>query len=199
MDKQKLEKFIEHVKEAATNPNFKHHSWFIEWHVILVERIALELASYYEGIENDYIRLLAWLHDYGKIIDAHNEQEMTQVAGRRKLLELGFNEDVVARAIKDAELIDSWTTIDMHTASIEAQILSSADGCSHMVGPFMALWLYENPSKPYDVLMQGNVNKLTQGWNRKVVLPEARQFFKQRFMYALEANGVLPQNFIGDK
>ncbi|HRF28179.1 MAG TPA: HD domain-containing protein [Candidatus Saccharibacteria bacterium] len=196
MDQAKIDAFIAHVREISANPNFIHHKWFVKWHLQLVERIAIELVDFYPEVDKDFMRLLAWLHDYGKILDFDNEKEMTLTAGKQKLLELGFSEETVRHAIDCVEMMDNHLTLDMNEAPIEVRIISSADGCAHMVGPFYDLWWYENPNKNYEELMQDNIIKLKKDWDRKIVIPEARQAFKLRNEYHLEQKGVLPEKFL---
>jgi hypothetical protein len=192
----KLESFIEHVKAESAKPTFIHHEWFVEWHLEIVERIALELCEYYPTADKQFVRLLVWLHDYGKILDFDNQYEMTISAGRAKLEELGFSAELSQKAVNYIEVLDKKMEIDLKNEAIEVQIVSSADGCSHMVGPFYSMWWHENPSKEYTELMADNLKKYTKDWERKVVLPEARKAFEWRYQAVREHSGVLPRRFL---
>lgn len=196
MDQSKIDAFIVHVKEASATRNFIHHEWFVKWHLELVERIAFELSRHYPAADRQLVQLLVWLHDYGKILDFENQYEKTLTAGKEKLIELGFGEPVAQKAVDYIEILDRKMEVELREAPIEVQIVSSADGCSHMVGPFLNLWWYENPSKPFEVLMKDNLEKLAKDWERKIVLPEARKSFEWRHRALLERSGVLPEKFI---
>jgi putative nucleotidyltransferase with HDIG domain len=198
---EKIEAFKHHVREVSANPEFLHHQWFAKWHLEVVEKIALELADKYPEADRDLVEVMAWLHDYGKIFDHDNQYEKTLTAGREKLTELGFPIEFVDKAISGIETLDKKMEIDLHQAPIEVQIVSSADGCAHMVGPFMfVFWNYETDQtfvgKSYEELMQLNLVKANKDWSRKIVLPEARAAFEHRYQHIIETSGQLPDRFL---
>lgn len=192
----RIEAFKEHVKAASADPGFVHHEWFVVWHLELVERIALELLERYPDADRDIVIVLAWLHDYGKILDFEHQYEVTLTAGRNKLTELGFAADFVDRVIGYAAIIDQKLTRDLHESPIEVQIVSSADAASHHVGPFMPEYWRENPGMSVDELMASQRRKTLKDWERKMVLPEVRAAFEWRHRAALEQAGELPEKFL---
>jgi len=191
-----LDEFIEHVKLASQNPNFRHHQWFVRFHLEVVEKIALEACEIYTEADKDFVRLLCWLHDYGKIIDFDNQYDLTITEGERKLKEIGFEDEVVTRAIESMKIIDAKVFDDIKAALIEVQIISSADAASHHVGPFFTLWWYENPNKTVEQLLQDNIEKSDKDWNRKMVLPEIRDAFASRRKTLEEHSGKLPDRYL---
>jgi hypothetical protein len=193
---EKIEAFKQHVRETSANPEFVHHLWFVKWHLEIVEKIAFELLEHYPQADGDMVKLMVWLHDYGKTLDFDNQYEVTLTAGRAKLLELGFVEKLVNTAIENIETLDRKLELDLHEAPIEVQIVSSADGCSHMVGPFLDMWWYEHPGEPFEKLMADNRHKADKDWNHKIVLPEARSAFEARYGIICEQSGELPTTFI---
>jgi len=201
--RDKIDTFKAHVREASANPAFNHHVWFVKWHLEIVERIALELSEYYPEADRDLLEVMAWLHDYGKILDYDNpkQKQLTLSEGRKKLLELGFAPDFVERAIANIDLLDQHMTIDIAQTPIEAQIISSADGCSHLTGIFMPVfWNFETDAtfkdRTYTELMAGNAKKARKDWERKILLPEARRAFGWRYRAILEQSGDLPEKFL---
>jgi len=118
-----------------------------------------------------------WLHDYGKIVDHRNEYAATAAAAPAALAACGVPVSRLETAIRYVEMADRCQVIDLRSAPIGVQILSSADGCAHMVGPFYSLWWKENSDKHHDELMADNRAKLAKDWNHKITLPEARTAF----------------------
>ena len=173
----KFKNFKQAVISLANDPNFIHHDWFVKWHLDIVDAIAKELLTYYPKANKDLVEVMVWLHDYGKIVDHEHEYKATLTKGKQKLEELGFDQVFVDRAVSYIEMVDKKMELDLHQAPIEAQIVSSADGCSHLVGPFFHFWWRENATKPIDELMSDNRFKMSKDWNRKIVLTEAKQAF----------------------
>jgi HD superfamily phosphodiesterase len=98
---QRIEAFKQHVTEAAANPEFVHHRWFVKYHLELVERIAQELLVKYSEADADLVMVLVWLHDYGKILDFDNQYEKTLEAGPKILKRLEFAPEFVEGAAPD--------------------------------------------------------------------------------------------------
>jgi hypothetical protein len=183
------------VIKASNSRHFRHHAWYTEYHLNIVERIADELCEFYPAANRDLVRALVWIHDYGKTIAFANHHELTLTEGRKLLDRVGFATEFAERIIKSAETLDRHSEIDLSKASIEVQIVSSADGCSHLVGPFYYLWWWENPEKPFRDLMADNRQKLSLDWQQKIVLPEARIAFTSRYLVLLEQTGGIPISF----
>ncbi len=194
--REKIEAWKAHVREVSSRPDFIHHEWFVPWHLEIVERIALELCDKYPAADRELVEVMVWLHDYGKPLDFENQYAVTLSSGRAKLTELGFTQDFVERAISGIETMDKKMEIDLHEAPLEVQIVASADGCSHMVGPFMSAWWKEQSDRTVDQLRADNVKKLNKDWDRKITLPEARAAFQARHDHILEQSGELPDLFL---
>ena len=182
------------VVRAAQDPAFVHHAWFVPYHLEIVERLAAELCQRYPAADRGLVLVLVWLHDYGKIVDSARQYEMTAVAGRPLLRALGFPDAYVERALAYVHLLDRKQ--ELERAPIEVQIVSSADGAAHLVGPFYALWWYEHPQKPIVELLEENRRKAYTDWHQKIVLPEVRAAFAQRYHDHLERCGAFPSAFI---
>ena len=193
---EKVEVWKAHVREVSVDPSFVHHEWFVQWHLEIVERIALELCDAYSAADRELVEVMVWLHDYGKALDFENQYAATLSAGTAKLTEMGFTRDFVERAISGIETMDKKMELDLRTAPLEVQIVASADGCSHMVGPFLSLYWREHPELSTEELLAANRAKLEKDWNRKITLPEARAAFAAHHDFLLEQASPVPQKFL---
>lgn len=193
--RERIEAFKQEVIQLSSNSDFIHHIWFVEYHLDVVDKIASELLGFYPDANPELVKVLTWIHDYGKAIDFDNQYELTLTKGRTKLTELGFEDQFIDKVIEYAAILDKKLEVNLSHAPIEVQIVSSADGCSHLAGPFMQLWLYENPSKSIKELLRGNYNKAVKDWTYKIVLPEARVAFEDRYKLILEQSGEIPSKF----
>jgi len=76
--------------------------------------------------------------------------------------------------------------IDISQTPIEVQIISSADGASHFVGPFMRIHRKDKHHKEIHELMQDDIKKATKDRTRKITLPEVKKFIKPRYELFIE-------------
>jgi hypothetical protein len=194
--------FKQHVREIAANPDFVHHKWFVKWHLEIVEKIANELCESHPEADPDLVEVMAWLHDYGKILSWDRQCDRALLdKGRDKLIELGLSKTFADKAADYIEMHDKAQEMDLRHAPIEVQISSSADGCSHLVGPFLPIFWHEATDKTFvnktlEELMDLNRKKIEKDWNYKIVLPEARKAFETRYKFQLEQAGQLPAKFL---
>jgi len=184
------------IIKLSQNPDFIHHEWFVEHHLNIVEKIAMELCDIYPEAQREIVYAMVWMHDYGKIIDFDNQKTKTLELWKTFMQERWLPVDFCKTVIWFIEIMDSHMEIDISKTAIEIQIISSADWCSHFIGPFLSLWWYENASKDYRELMKDNIYKIKKDWNHKIVLPEARKAFQTRYDMSLEKSGTLPDRYI---
>ncbi|QQS18891.1 HD domain-containing protein [Candidatus Saccharibacteria bacterium] len=194
--REKIEAWKGHVREVSSRSDFVHHEWFVRWHLEIVERIAMELCEKYPSADRDLVEVMVWLHDYGKALDFENQYEVTLSAGMAKLTEMGFTQDFVERAISGIETMDKKMELGLREASLEVQIVASADGCSHMVGPFLSLYWREHPELSTEDLMAATRAKLDKDWSRKITLPEARAAFADRYKHLFEQASFRSESFL---
>lgn len=167
-----LTKLRSFITEKAGNPDFIHHKWFVKWHLEIVETLSKDMMKFYPEADETILVALGWMHDYGKIVDFDNQYDHKYIEeGRLAMIELGFDEAFATNIAESIKLYDAKNHLE--NESIEIRIVSSADACSHLVGPWMSLYWYENPDTPFEDLMKENARKYGSEWGLKVTIPEA--------------------------
>lgn len=166
------------VTEKASNPDFIHHTWFVKWHLEIVETLSKDMTKFYPDADETTLIALGWMHDYGKIVDYDNQYDHKYVEeGRIAMIKLGFNEVFATKIAESIKLFDAKNHLE--NESIEIRIVSSADACSHLNGPFISLYWHENPDRPFEEIMIENVRKLGDEWQLKVTIPEAIKSYQE--------------------
>jgi len=172
-----LDKLRVFVTEKASNPNFVHHKWFVKWHLEIVETLSKDLRKYYPEADEATVIALGWMHDYGKIVDFDHQYDPRYVEeGRQAMLQLGFDEAFATNIAESIKIFDKKDHLERE--AIEIRIVSSADACSHLIGPWISLYWHENPQKSFEELMKGNVEKFGGEWDLKVTIPEAKNAYQ---------------------
>jgi hypothetical protein len=194
IDDKKNSLLKQKVSEQSNDRNFVHHQWFVKYHLEIVEQIAHELCERYPDADRLFVNALVWLHDYEKIVNFDEQYNTELVATKSIMAEVGYSTEVIEEM---TQAINQYNAKDnLAAARIELQIVSSSDAASHLVGPFITLYWYENPSQSVAELQAENARKLLVDWEKKVTLPEVKQAFDQRYRYAMEIAGVLPSSFL---
>lgn len=189
------------ITEIAAMPDFVHREWYVKWHLQVVERLALELCEHYPQADKEVVEILAWLHDYGMMVDPDNEFMMMQIAGRELLVEVGLPSEMVAKATEALAAINKQDT-DPRAVPVEAQILVCADSCSRLIGPYYRIFWNDALDKTYagKTLEERNridLASIEADWKR-VTLPVARAAFQECYELNLVQCGKFPAKFFGD-
>lgn len=191
---EKLEELKREASVLAQNENFIHNKWYLKHHLEIVEQLSLEISEKYDP-NIDLVLGLVWIHDYAKTVGVKDDEE-TIVRSRDFLLKTEFEEDYVDEVISLFEIFERKDPEELSQAPIEVQIVSTADGASHMIGPFYQLYAYENPDMPVEQLMESNLKKLEKDWNRKIVLPEIKEQLQERYDFLRESFGEIPERIL---
>ena len=182
------------ITKLSNEPSFVHHEWFITYHLAIVEKIALELLEKYPHADRDLTLALVWMHDYGKLVDFTNQHATSLSAGAAFMQSLGFDEAFAQKVIDYIAILDAKENLE--TAPIEVQIVSSADGASHFVGPFFSVYWQERADLPFPNLLAENKRKADVDFNTKIVLPEVVEAFREHFRFAQIFNDAIPEKFL---
>ncbi len=192
---EQIEKFRSIVIENFSRKDFKYHQWMIEYHLKIVERIAMELCDMYPDADRNVVQALVWLHDFGKPLNEENERALTLTEGPKAMRECGFSQEFIDAVIERWELMEKKNDIDIRTTPIETQIVSSADGASHFTGVFYASYFNED-GDDFATTQKELTEKIVKDWERKIVLPEVKRAFENRYRQARELLGEFPDRFL---
>lgn len=192
---ENLTKFKNIVIENFSRKDFTYHEWMVEYHLKIVEKIAIELCDIYTDADRDIVLALVWFHDFGKPIDEKNERAVTLAEGPKVMLECGYSQEFIDRVVECWQLMEKKNEIDIRTTPIETQIVSSSDGASHFIGVFYPSYFNEN-GDDFATTQKHLLEKMEKDWNRKIVLPEVQQAFEGRYLQAKEMLGEFPDKFL---
>ena len=167
----------------------------VQYHLNIVEKIAMELCDIYTDADRDIVQALVWFHDFGKPIDEENERAITLLEGPKVMLACGYTQEFVDRVVECWQLMEKKNEIDIQTTPIETQIVSSADGASHFTGVFYPSYFNEN-NDDFAITQKHLKEKIEKDWNRKIVLPEVQKAFEGRYLRAKEMLGNFPDKFL---
>lgn len=190
-----LLKFKNIVIENFSSKDFTYHEWMVQYHLNIVEKIAMELCDIYTDADRDIVQALVWFHDFGKPIDEENERAITLLEGPKVMLACGYTQEFVDRVVECWQLMEKKNEIDIQTTPIETQIVSSADGASHFTGVFYPSYFNEN-NDDFAITQKHLKEKIEKDWNRKIVLPEVQKAFEGRYLRAKEMLGNFPDKFL---
>ncbi len=191
-----LAAFKEAVIKNCQSDTFPYREWFVDDHLAIVERIAMELCDKYPEADRDAVFALVWFHDFGKPIDEESEREITRTKGPETMTKLGFSTPFIEKVLALWERQEMKETIDISKEPIEVQIISTADGASHFVGKFFSSYFSDEPKESLKATVERLRAKMKKDWERKIVLPEAKAAFKHRYEHALEIVGEYPKKFL---
>lgn len=191
-----LNAFKQIVIENCSNKDFIFREFFVADHLVIAERIAMELCDIYKEADRDLVFALVWFHDFGKPIDIKNERVITREEGAKAMCRADLPVEFVDRVLKYWERMEMKNEIDISKECIEVQIVSSADGAAHLAGKFFSTYFGDFKEESLEETVARIKKKIKQDWERKIVLPEVKKAFEQRYLMALEITGEYPKKFI---
>jgi len=192
---ENLTKFRNIVIKNFSRKDFKYHEWMVDYHLKIVEKIAIELCDIYKEADRDIVLALVWFHDFGKPIDEKNERVVTLEEAPKTMLACGFSQEFINKVIEYWQLMEKKNEIDIRTTPIEVQIVSSSDAASHFTGVFYPSYFNED-GDDFATTQKHLKEKIGKDWNRKIVLPEAQKAFQDYYLKAKEMLGEFPDKFL---
>lgn len=179
---------IGRVVESCSRQDFEYREWFVAYHLRMVEDLALKFVTAYPEADRNLVHALVWVHDYSKPFAKTKEEEKITLIPmvRDVLVDIGFENSFVDRVVAGLIEIESKDDVSLENASIEAKIISSADGASHFFGPFFFSYFRDSTDESITDTMQRIAQKAQRDWNRKIVLLEGRELVKPRYEILLD-------------
>jgi putative nucleotidyltransferase with HDIG domain len=161
-------------------------TWFYEEHVLVVEKLAMELCDKYPEANRDAVTLMVFLHDIGRADNHSEDHDLYGSEYARKLLtENEFPPDfvdLVAQGCKTHSCDDFG-----QPTSLEGKILATADAMSHFQRGFYLRIFYawnQKADKMHYPELENNQNfanlkeklfaKMDRDFNSKIFFPEAK-------------------------
>ena len=173
--KDNIQEIINNLKNDIKSS--KHcESWFYEDHLLVVERLALELCDLYPKANKDLVTLGVWFHDIGR---AHGHDDGHDLYGANyageTLIKNGFDKnfiDLVVEACRTHSCKENGKP-----NSLEGKILATADALSHYHNGFYLRILYSWSKKnkgDYYQLKTKLFKKMERDLNEKIFFDEIR-------------------------
>lgn len=147
--------------------------WFLEEHLMEVERLANWLCDQYPTADREVVNLAVWFHDIGRVvgIDEGHDKYGAQNA-RERLSQAGYQKvDLVVEACR------SHRAEAIKPKSIEAKILATADAMSHLVSPkfYLRIFDFHRKNMAFDDVVALMKNKLERDYSQKLFFEQAKE------------------------
>ncbi len=152
--------------------------WFYEDHILVVEKLAMELCDRYPEANRDAVTLMVFLHDVGRAGNHSKNHDLYGSEYARQLLtENEFSPafvNLVVEGCKTHSCDDFGQPV-----SLEGKILATADALSHFHHGFYLKIFYAWSQKSTDKqdfihLKQKIFAKMDRDLNSKIFFPEAK-------------------------
>lgn len=156
----------------------KYNDW--EYHIRIVRKHALQLSEYYPNSNKEVIELSALLHDIGRVKFGGSKHHVTGAEESEKILkEFGYPAEIINQ-VKHAIL--SHGAMDIKPETIEAKIVASADTMTHFdTIPLLFEAAFVGKKLDYKGTYNWVWEKIERGWNKKLLVPEAKKIMKRKY------------------
>ena len=141
---------------SATAPTFKHHKWYLRYHLDVVMDITNELMS--PNVTDEEKRIMhdmVWMHDYPKMKGDPDNFEIV-----RELVTKHRGATYADELVGYLEEVEALKSPDFSKAHLYSYTISTADALSHYTGPFFQYYIDENPDMSMDEIKASNLAKL---------------------------------------
>jgi len=166
------------------------NAWFYKEHLLVVEKLALDLCKLYPEANQDAVALMVWFHDIGRAHGHHQQHDLYGANYAKKILtENNFDKkfiDLVVNACK-THSCDNYGK----PTSLEGKILATADAMSHFHNGFYLRifhsWTIKDDSNAdktigYHKLKEKLFAKMDRDLNEKIFFEEAKKAMKPHYL-----------------
>ncbi len=152
-------------------------SWFYQDHVLVVEKLALDLLKLYPKANKDAVILSVWFHDVGRAHGYHKNHDLYGADYAQKILtKNNVNKDfikLVVNACKTHSCEDNGIP-----SSLEGKILATADALAHFHNGFYLKILYfwsKDKDQDYEAIQKKLFNKINRDFNNKIFFNQVKE------------------------
>ena len=151
--------------------------WFIDEHLVVVEKFAEQLCQLYPLANKDAVLLSVWFHDIGRA-DGHNkDHDVYGAEYARKLLSKKAFDKKIINLVYEACKAHCCETYKPQ--SLEAKILATADALSHYSqGFYLRIFQYWSQGMGYKKARNKLTRKIERDYKDKIFFKEAKRALK---------------------
>ncbi len=171
------------IVENYATKEFKSRKmeWFIELHLKPMKKFALKLAETLDA-DKEIVEISVWLHDITHTEKGapHDHPKVNSEFAEKFLAEKGFDRKTI-QSISQC-ILNHGCHEGRTPKTTEEKIISSADAMAHIANfealLFVAFYMKNySPDKTYTWLK----DKIERDWNKKILLPQAKEMVKERY------------------
>lgn len=187
MDRNKIEKLEEEIKELHLRPVQENHSaikkdvtetFRLFWglHLKPVIDHSKELAKKYNA-NLEIVWLSAIFHDIARLEDLEPHDEISSEKAYKTVLDKGFDKKI-AEEVKKTILTHRCKKHKPKT--LEQKILATADAVNHFKAPFY-FWVSWISTKSFKEQLESGLKKLERDYNEKIFFEDEKKLVKNEY------------------
>ena len=169
----KIEKIKEFVIRECDDFDYRYH-------LLPVVQYAQKLAETCNA-NKEVVELSAWLHDIGRIKFGPENHEVTGAKEAEKILkQFGYSEEIIAQ-VRHCILCHRGSG-SICPQTIEAEVLTTADAMAHLeLFPALLAAAEKSGEVINDKICRWIYEKIERDWNKKMLIPEAKEAAKEKY------------------
>lgn len=151
-------------------------SWFVDSHLLVVEKLANQLCDFYPKADREAVLLSVWFHDIGHIRKKKKHDLYGAKEAKRILKPHNIPKEKIDLVY---EICRSHRCEEIKPKSLEVKILATADAMSHLFNAFYCRLFFEKQfGKTFEENKKAILKKLERDFHNKILLPKAKKIVK---------------------